>query len=71
MKDHILIGRYKFEDLCRLADGKRMLLLSGNTVLLRNKDGRVTLNGIEVVPVDIMASNGLAHPIRGIVRTNM
>lgn len=66
LKDHILIGRYRYEDLCRLADGKRMLLLSGNTVLLGNKNGKVTLNGVEVAPVDIAASNGWAHPLRGV-----
>ncbi len=70
LKDHILIGRYKYEDLCRLADGKRMLLLSGNTVLLHNKGGKITLNGVEVAPVDMAASNGWIHPIKGIIHTN-
>jgi uncharacterized surface protein with fasciclin (FAS1) repeats len=71
LKDHILIGRYKYEDLCRLADGKKMLLLSGNTVMLGNKNGRVTLNGIEVAPMDIAASNGWIHPVKGMLRTNL
>jgi uncharacterized surface protein with fasciclin (FAS1) repeats len=71
LKDHILIGRYKYEDLCRLADGKKMLLLSGNTVTLGNKSGKVTLNGVEVVPMDIAASNGWVHPIKGLIKTTM
>jgi uncharacterized surface protein with fasciclin (FAS1) repeats len=71
LKDHILIGRYKYEDLCRLADGKKMLLLSGNTVMLGNKNGKVTLNGIEVAPMDIAASNGWIHPVKGVLRTNL
>jgi uncharacterized surface protein with fasciclin (FAS1) repeats len=69
LKDHILIGRYKYEDLCKLADGKRMLLLSGNTVLLRNTGGKITLNGVEVAPVDMAASNGWIHPVKGMIRT--
>jgi uncharacterized surface protein with fasciclin (FAS1) repeats len=69
LKDHILIGRYKYEDLCKLADGKRMLLLSGNTVLLHNKGGKITLNGVEVAPVDMAASNGWIHPVKGVIRT--
>lgn len=71
LKDHIIIGRYTYEELCRLADGKRLLLLSGNSVVLHNVDGKVTLGGVDVVPLDVQASNGLIHPIKGIIRTNM
>jgi uncharacterized surface protein with fasciclin (FAS1) repeats len=70
LQDHILIGRYKYEDLCKLADGKRMLLLSGNTVLLHNKGGKITLNGVEVAPMDMAASNGWIHPIKGMIHTS-
>jgi hypothetical protein len=71
LKDHIIIGRYTYEELCRLADGKRLLLLSGNSVVLHNIDGKVTLGGVDVVPLDVQASNGLIHPIKGLIRTNM
>ena len=70
LKDHVIIGHYRYEDLCRLYDGKKLLLLSGNSVTLHNGNGKVTLNGVEVVPIDVVGSNGLIHPIKGIIRTN-
>ena len=71
LKDHIVIGRYTYQDLCRLADGKKLLLLSGNSVLLHNIDGKVTLGGADVVPLDVQASNGLIHSVKGVIRTNL
>jgi uncharacterized surface protein with fasciclin (FAS1) repeats len=67
LQTHTLIGRYKYEDLCTMADGKNLLTLSGNTIKITRKDGKVFLNGIQVMPVDMAASNGYVHPLSGVI----
>jgi hypothetical protein len=62
---HVLIGRYTYEDLCRLSDGKKLLTLTGETVVLKNKNtnGKITIDGALVQPIDGAASNGWFHPL--------
>lgn len=60
---HVLIGRYTYEDLCRLSDGKKLLTLTGETVVLKNKGGKLTIDGALVQPIDGAASNGWFHPL--------
>lgn len=66
LSTHAIIGRYKYADLCRLGD-KRLLTLSGKTVMLTHKDGKVYIENLVVSPVDIAASNGYAHPLSGVI----
>ncbi|MGC4047267.1 MAG: fasciclin domain-containing protein [Armatimonas sp.] len=68
LQTHTLIGRYKYEDLCTMADGKNILTLSGNTVKVTHKDGEVFLNGVQVMPVDMSCSNGYVHPLGGLIK---
>jgi uncharacterized surface protein with fasciclin (FAS1) repeats len=67
LQNHTLIGRYKYDDLCKMADGKNLLTLSGNTLKITHKDGKVYLNGIQVMPVDMAGSNGYVHPLSGVI----
>jgi uncharacterized surface protein with fasciclin (FAS1) repeats len=66
LSTHTLIGRYKYADLCAMKE-KNLLTLSGKTVKLTTKDGKVQINGIQVSPVDIAGSNGYAHPLNGVI----
>lgn len=68
LQTHTLIGRYKYEDLCTMANGKNILTLSGNTVKVTHQDSKVFLNGVQVMPVDMAASNGYVHPLNGIIK---
>lgn len=65
IETHTVIGRYKYEDLLFHGE-KKLLTLSGKTVQLSHRGNRVFLDGIEVVPSDIAASNGWIHPLKGI-----
>jgi uncharacterized surface protein with fasciclin (FAS1) repeats len=63
---HTIIGRYKYEDFCKMGE-KNLLTLSGKTVKLTNKDGKVLIDGFVVSPVDITGSNGYAHMLGGVI----
>jgi uncharacterized surface protein with fasciclin (FAS1) repeats len=67
LSNHTLIGRYKYDDLCKMADGKNLLTLSGNTLKITHQDGKVYLNGVQVMPVDMAGSNGYVHPLSGVI----
>jgi uncharacterized surface protein with fasciclin (FAS1) repeats len=67
LENHTLIGRYKYEDLVRHGN-KNLLTLSGNTVKLTQKDGKVFIEGHEVTPSDIAASNGWIHDLKGVIQ---
>lgn len=63
LQKHIIKGRYTISDLMGMKDGTSLETLAGTTVVVRNKDSYLTLNGIPVVQNDIAASNGWIHPI--------
>lgn len=65
IETHTVIGRYKYEDLLRHGE-KDLLTLSGKTVKLSHQGNRIFLDGIEVVPSDIAASNGWVHTLKGV-----
>ncbi len=67
LQNHTLIGRYKYEDLVRHGN-KNLLTLSGNTVKLTQNNGKVFIEGHEVVPSDIAASNGWVHDLKGVIQ---
>jgi hypothetical protein len=67
LQNHTLIGRYKYEDLVRHGN-KNLLTLSGNTVKLTQSNGKVYIEGHEVVPSDIAASNGWVHDLKGVIQ---
>ena len=51
-----------------MANGKNILTLSGNTVKVTHQDSKVFLNGVQVMPVDMAASNGYVHPLNGVIK---
>jgi len=63
LQKHIVKGRYTISDLMAMKDGTSLETLAGTTVIVRNKDNYLTLNGIPVVQNDIAARNGWIHPI--------
>lgn len=69
IKRHTLAGRYKISELLTLKDGTSLETLSGDSVILRNKDGILTLDGIRIVQSDIAASNGWIHPLEAPLET--
>ena len=66
LKKHTVIGRYRYEDLMNHVD-KNLLTLSGETVRLTHQGGKAFIDGKEVAPTDIAASNGWIHSLRGIL----
>ena len=68
LEDHAILGRYKVEDLCRHGSDN-FLTLSGKTVTKTVKNGKVYINGAEVMNTTIMASNGMILPLGGVVMT--
>ncbi len=63
IKHHTLAGRYKVSELLALKEGTALETLSGEKVIIGNKNGILTLNNIPIVQNDIAASNGWIHPL--------
>jgi uncharacterized surface protein with fasciclin (FAS1) repeats len=70
IKRHTISGRYKITELLALKDGTTLEALSGDKIVIRNKNGILTVNNILVSQNDIAASNGWIHPIEATLDSN-
>jgi uncharacterized surface protein with fasciclin (FAS1) repeats len=61
---HVVAGAIKAADL---KDGQKVKTLQGEELTVAIKDGKVTINGANVMAADLMGSNGVVHVIDGIL----
>ena len=61
---HVLVGAFKAETFVEMADGASVETVNGAKVTVRTfVDGKITVNGANVVLADAMASNGVIHAV--------
>lgn len=61
---HVVPGVFRAADL---QDGQTLETLGGHVLTVSVVDGRVTVDGAEVVVADVEASNGVAHVIGSVI----
>ncbi len=61
---HVVEGRVLAEDVVLLEEAETLL---GETISIRVEDGKVFINGAEVIITDIIADNGVIHVIDSIL----
>jgi uncharacterized surface protein with fasciclin (FAS1) repeats len=64
LKFHVVEGSLKAADL---TDGKELVTLNGEKLKVSVKEGKVMVNGAEVVAADVAASNGTVHVINTVL----
>jgi len=64
LKYHVVDGAAMAADL---SDGQELTTLQGETLTVKIADGKVMINGAEVVMADVNASNGVVHVINKVV----
>ncbi len=64
LKFHVVEGPLKAADL---TDGKELTTVQGEKLKVSVKDGKVMVNGAEVVAADVAASNGVVHVINKVL----
>ena len=57
---HVVVGKVMSTDL---SDGMEVTALNGDTLVVTIEDGKVMINGAEVVIADVETSNGVVHVI--------
>jgi len=58
---HAVAGRYTMADL---KDGMKLKTVQGQELMVTNKSGKITINGVSMVETaDVMSSNGVTHVI--------
>ena len=63
---HIVSGRYTIGDLKKLPSGTVLKTLSGSDLKITTEGG-LKVNGVKVIESDIPATNGLIHPLEGVL----
>jgi uncharacterized surface protein with fasciclin (FAS1) repeats len=61
---HVVSGAVKAADL---KDGQKIKTLQGGELMVRIKDGKVTINGATVTAADLTGSNGVVHVINKVL----
>ena len=61
---HVVVGKVMAADVVKLDSAKTV---QGKTIKIVTKDGRVTLNGVNVVMTDIACKNGVIHVIDAVL----
>ena len=64
---HIVKGRYTIGDLLTLKNGTKLKTLSGESVVIRNQNGVLTINNVTIIQNDMAASNGWIHAITALL----
>jgi uncharacterized surface protein with fasciclin (FAS1) repeats len=64
---HVVPGTVLAADVMKLKDGTKVKTVEGREFTLGLKDGKVTVDGANVVKTDIMASNGVIHVIDTVI----
>lgn len=57
---HVVKGKIKLEDL---KDGDQLQTMNGKELAVRVQDGKVSLNGVDILTADIKSSNGVIHSV--------
>jgi uncharacterized surface protein with fasciclin (FAS1) repeats len=65
---HVVSGKAMAADL---KDGQELTTVQGSKLKVSIKDGKVMINGANVISADIAASNGVIHVIDKVVMPNM
>jgi len=67
LNSHIINGKYTIDQLKAevkgLANGKPYTTLNGKTVTIKLAGDVLTINNVRIIENDIMAANGIIHPI--------
>lgn len=63
MQYHVAVAVYKTENL---KDGQILNMVSGSNATIGVKDGKVTINGANVI-ASVPASNGIVHVIDKVI----
>jgi transforming growth factor-beta-induced protein len=61
---HVIPGKVMAADI---TDGMTAKTVEGSTVKFTVKDGKVYVNGVQVITADVAASNGVIHVIDGVL----
>lgn len=61
---HVVPGAIKAADL---ADGQKLKTVQGKELKVQIKDGKVTIDGAEVLIADVVSSNGVTHVINKVL----
>jgi uncharacterized surface protein with fasciclin (FAS1) repeats len=62
---HVVQGRYTMADLY---DGAKLTSMSGETLTVLRKKGKVLVNGVDVTSGDVSSNNGITHTVNGILQ---
>jgi uncharacterized surface protein with fasciclin (FAS1) repeats len=66
LKYHVIPGKALAADVVKL-DGKEVKTALGDSVKVAVKDGKVTIDGANVIKADIECSNGVIHVIDAVI----
>ena len=61
---HVVAGAVKAADL---TDGQKVKTLQGEELTVSIKDGKVMINGANLITADVISSNGVTHVIDGVL----
>ncbi len=64
---HVVSGKVLAADVVKMKDGSKVKTVAGKEFTLGLKDGKVTVDGANVVKTDITASNGVIHVIDSVI----
>jgi uncharacterized surface protein with fasciclin (FAS1) repeats len=64
---HVVAGKVLAADVVKLKDGAGVKTVQGTEFTLGNKDGKVKVDGANVIKTDIACSNGVIHVIDAVI----
>ncbi len=64
---HVVAGKVMAADVVQLKDGAKVKTVEGHELTVGLKDGKVMVDGANVVKTDIEASNGVIHVIDSVI----
>jgi transforming growth factor-beta-induced protein len=68
---HVVAGKVMAADVMKMKDGDKVKTVQGKEFNLGLKDGKVMVNGANVVKTDIEATNGVIHVIDSVIMPPM
>lgn len=66
LKYHVAPGKLTAADVTKLANQK-ITMANGDQARIEVKDGKVYINGAQIIVTDIMAKNGVVHAIDAVI----
>lgn len=67
LKNHLVKGNYTISDLLAMKNGTALETAGGESLIVRNQNGLLSVNNVTVVQNDMAASNGWIHPIEVLI----